>query len=216
MCISSYNFHIEDIIGDSPPEVALEVFTYLDLQTILACRLVCKYWNALANDSYVWRSLFCREMDAKGWKVDERKAVRDRMSEIEIDLQRRRLLSLSSISSRTTFDSPIRASSVHIPRLAPLSIDWQKLYRTRAELDKRWISSEPKTTRLTGHEDRLVFVLLIQRKPLIHYNLAVSIAWSLMRTKLLPDLATGLSKFGTSIQAISVLPFAATLGVFFV
>lgn len=126
--------------------MALEIFAYLDLPTIIACRLVCRYWNALAEDGYVWRTLFYREVDNKGWRVDERKA---RKSTTEDDLRRKRILSLSSVNSRSTSDSPSRTL-----KLAPLSVDWQKQYKTRAELDRRWLHEEPTTTRLTGHEDR--------------------------------------------------------------
>lgn len=80
--------------------------------------------------------------------MDERKA---RKSTAEDDLRRKRLLSLSSVNSRSTIESPARILNL---QLAPLLIDWHKLYKTRAELDRRWLHDEPVTTRLSGHEDR--------------------------------------------------------------
>jgi F-box and WD-40 domain protein 1/11 len=40
------------------------------------------------------------------------------------------------------------------PAKAPLSLDWEELYKTRMELDRRWEKGEPKVMKITGHEDR--------------------------------------------------------------
>ncbi|KAH8112387.1 WD40 repeat-like protein [Phellopilus nigrolimitatus] len=142
-----------DIVGCLPTEVALTIFALLDLQSALACRSVCRRWTALADDSLVWRALFYREIVQKGWRVNERKARRlIDAQQAELTLQARmRLLSLMSVNTRTTAESsPARP---RYPRLAPLALDWQRLYRTRAELDRRWTHAEPRTTRIIGHED---------------------------------------------------------------
>ncbi len=50
--------------------------------------------------------------------------------------------------------------------VAPLALDWKELYKTRRELDKRWVNGEPRMMRIAGHEDRYVDDLL--------YNLSYS------------------------------------------
>ena len=153
-----------DIIRGLPSELALHILTLLDLRSVLACRSVSKYWNALACDTIVWRALFYQEVNTKGWRIDERKA-RDSVSHESENsfLARKRILSLISVSSRSPSDSPVtgrRLSSSHLMPMgwAPLSLDWQKLYKTRSELDRRWQNDEPKMMRISGHDDRYLFI----------------------------------------------------------
>lgn len=56
-----------DIISQLPQEVALYLFLFLDLPSILTCMSVSQKWRALAEDNAVWRELF---YDRSGWAVD--------------------------------------------------------------------------------------------------------------------------------------------------
>ncbi|TCD68452.1 hypothetical protein EIP91_010738 [Steccherinum ochraceum] len=51
-----------DVVGLLPDEVALQVFSYLSWQSLVACSLVSKRWNFLASDQLLWRQL-CGERD---------------------------------------------------------------------------------------------------------------------------------------------------------
>lgn len=116
----------------------------------------------------MWRELFYKQQHEHGWRLDERKARRVAMEKVKA---RRRLssapsqpsalpspMSLSPTTAVGTLASPrarISSSSTSPPR-APLSLDWEGLYKTRLELDRRWVSGEPKMTKIAGHEDRSV------------------------------------------------------------
>lgn len=53
------NLMTVNFIGNSPKEIALLIFSYLDAQTLFEAQLVCKQWHALINDcDFVWKSLF--------------------------------------------------------------------------------------------------------------------------------------------------------------
>lgn len=110
----------------------------------------------MADDNAIWRNLFYREVDAKGWRINEKKARL--LAEAEVELRnastpyptlnpsqlasRMRLLSLTSVSSRPQ-GSPY----------ATLTHDWMHLYRTRMLLDTRWARGDPRVTHITGHAD---------------------------------------------------------------
>ncbi|OSC99657.1 WD40 repeat-like protein [Trametes coccinea BRFM310] len=143
-----------DILSHLPTELALELLSYLDLPSILACLRVSKTWNRLARDNSVWRVLFSRK-ERDGWGVDLRRASR-----------------ASSLSSP---NPSLSASRSFVP--APLEIKWYDLYRTRTELDRRWSNYpsaglsadlsddamaeqkavpkvwEPQVMRISGHSD---------------------------------------------------------------
>ncbi|KAI0649930.1 WD40 repeat-like protein [Trametes meyenii] len=137
-----------DIISFLPPELALELLSYLDVASILACLRVSKRWNRLARDNSIWRTLFSHK-ETDGWRVDLRRANRQ-----------------NSIS--------LSASRTNLP--APLELNWYDLYYTRLELDRRWSNYpsaglsadlsddaiaerevpkawEPHVTRISGHSD---------------------------------------------------------------
>lgn len=137
----------QDILGNLPPEVALLVFSFLDMPSVLACRTVCKYWNALSYDSIIWRGLFYE----RGWRVDERRASASSAKTEEHWSRRRLLSSLSSASGNSnTTKWPV------FMHRAPLSLDWQQLYVSRLKLERCWDKGEPKATTIAGHEDRCV------------------------------------------------------------
>ncbi|KAI8989127.1 WD40 repeat-like protein [Trametes punicea] len=143
-----------DIVSHLHPELALELLSYLDLPSILACLRVSRAWNRLARDNAIWRVLFSHK-EKDGWRVDLRRA--------------NRLSSLSQISMS------LSSSTALMP--APLEINWYDLYRTRTELDRRWSNYpttglsadlsddamaedkevpkawEPKVMRISGHGD---------------------------------------------------------------
>ena len=106
----------------------------------------------------MWQSLFARKRDA-GWLLDLRRV-------------RAPALSKGLSSSQTLCRSGM------LP--APLELDWRRLHRSRAELDRRWSTVphvgqnteekenakvwEPRVRRMLGHTDRCacfaMFILL--------------------------------------------------------
>ena len=127
----------------------------------------------------IWRELFYAQQPERGWKIDERKARRvalEKEKEREgVGMGRRGRL-LSSSSSAHSPTSPTSPTLCHAPNWeeegndtagepsariahtrAPLSLDWEEMYKTRMELDRRWAHDEPKVMKIQGHEDRCVY-----------------------------------------------------------
>lgn len=156
-----------DIISQIPVELAMYLFTFLDLQAVISCKLVsryvssnygcthsqylCRNWNRLATDNSVWSSLFIRNR-VDGWDVDLRRVRRSNMTAAA-----RFAWAHSSLTRRRT-----------IP--APLELNWYDLFKTCRELDSRWsgttfagntsedkenaVALQPTVKRLQGHHDR--------------------------------------------------------------
>ena len=119
------------------------------------------FWRKLMLDNATWYSLFMRRR-GQGWAVD---------------LRRVNPTTLSSAALFAYSHVYVQPRS-HIP-FAPLEVDWHELYKTRAELDRRWspnptvftnFNSEdkenislwgPKVQRLSGHMDRYISFLSI-------------------------------------------------------
>ncbi|KAF8318621.1 WD40-repeat-containing domain protein [Cantharellus anzutake] len=53
-----------DIIGELPPELALQVLSWLPVESLLTASFVNKQWNLLCKDQSLWR-LLC---EVRGWK----------------------------------------------------------------------------------------------------------------------------------------------------
>ncbi|KAI0634267.1 WD40 repeat-like protein [Trametes polyzona] len=143
-----------DILSHLPLELSLELLSYLDLSSILACLRVSRAWHQLARDNSIWRVLFSHK-EKDGWRIDLRRAHR--------------------LSTQSHSTASLLASRAMIP--APLEIKWYDLYRTRTELDRRWSNYpsaglsadlsddaiagekevtkawEPKVMRISGHGD---------------------------------------------------------------
>jgi F-box and WD-40 domain protein 1/11 len=126
---------LSDILAQLPPELSIYLLRFLDLPSIIACLSVSKSWRACAEDNDVWRELFYRK---DGWNIDFRKVKH----------------SLNGRSKGRPSAVPIPISStVTVARLAPLSLHWRSLYKSRLELDKRWVTGEATVTRIAGHSD---------------------------------------------------------------
>lgn len=114
--------------------------------------LLLRIWHRLASDNAIWYSLFARRHEL-GWAVDLRR----------VDLAK--LPSTALFAYSHIYAQPRSPLSV-----APLELDWYELYKTRAELDRRWSGNphavngpedkenarawEPRIRRLLGHADR--------------------------------------------------------------
>ncbi|KZT22279.1 WD40 repeat-like protein [Neolentinus lepideus HHB14362 ss-1] len=199
-----------DILSRLPPEIALYLLLFLDLPSILACLSVSKRWRTLAADNGVWKELFYQKA---GWQIDlDRAWVRgwDGMrfvsnstpsivggwisrtpsfggeSRFTVESRgRRRVTALLSpqpaISTSASFGSMTLAPG----SLAPLSLDWRPLYKARLELEKRWVSGEPRVTRISGHTDS-VYCLEFDSSRIITGSRDRSIkVWSLRTGRLL-------------------------------
>lgn len=127
----------------------------------------------MADDNAIWRDLFYREVNAKGWRINEKKArLLVESAQDHLDSQnnyltpearsqasqlasRMRLLSLCSNSSRLQGSSCV-----------PLLLDWMHLFRERTILDSRWARGEPRITRISGHADS-VYCLELDARHLV-------------------------------------------------
>ncbi|KAF8336580.1 WD40-repeat-containing domain protein [Cantharellus anzutake] len=141
-----------DILYLLPPEISLDILTYLDLRSILAVTLVSKYWHFLATDRFVWRGLFKKQTR---WGLKGLPMGDPLSPPIPCEVKGLRFHK-PSIVSRTNRPSLVSYRSNEgkcPPSCLDLSVDWKYLYRTRVELDRRWNKMEPKVTRLAGHTD---------------------------------------------------------------
>jgi F-box and WD-40 domain protein 1/11 len=119
-----------DIVARLPPEISIHILSFLDLNSIIACRAVSRTWRIYAQDSAVWRGLFRLRTE---WRLD--------LSRARFSAARTRRVSyIPSIS----------------PEVPPLSLDWLLLYKSRSQLENRWLRGEAKVTRISGHSDRFV------------------------------------------------------------
>jgi len=119
-----------DIVARLPPELSIYLFSFLDLDSIIACRAVSRSWRAYAQDNAIWRGLFYHRAE---WRLDLSRA---RFSAATT----RRVSFISSVS----------------PEFAPLSLDWWLLYKSRTQLENRWLQGKAKMTKISGHSDRSV------------------------------------------------------------
>jgi len=119
-----------DIVARLPPELSIYLLSFLDLDSIITCRAVSRTWRAYAQDNAIWRGLFCRRAE---WRLDLSRA---RFSAATT----RRVSFISSVS----------------PEFAPLSLDWSLLYKSRTQLEDRWLQGKAKMTKISGHSDRSV------------------------------------------------------------
>jgi len=119
-----------DIIARLPPELSIHLLSFLDLDSIIACLAVSRIWRVYSQDNAIWRGLFYRRTE---WRLDLSRARHSAATT-------RRVSYIPSIS----------------PELAPLSLDWWLLYKSRAQLENRWLQGKAKMTRVSGHSDRFV------------------------------------------------------------
>lgn len=147
-----------DIVSCLPPEIALQILLHLDLPSIISSSSVSRYWNALAHDMQIWKDLFFAQPH---WQVNPSRAARRRMNSrasrasstfaspaaLYSRWGRNSLLSLRSVTNETSY--------LEAPPLT-LAMDWMEMFKTRLEVDRRWLTREPKFSRLAGHHDRYV------------------------------------------------------------
>lgn len=119
-----------DIVSRLPPELSIHLLSFLDLESIIACRGVSRTWRIYARDNAIWRDLFHRRIE---WRLD---------------------LSRARFSAATT--RRVSYISSIPPELPPLSLDWWLLYKSRTQLENRWLQGKAKMTKISGHSDRSV------------------------------------------------------------
>ncbi|THH28396.1 hypothetical protein EUX98_g5792 [Antrodiella citrinella] len=72
-----------DVVGLLPDEVALQVYSYLPWQSLVACSLVSRRWNFLVSDQLLWRRL-CAEKKWE-WRNKPRLPSFDLQPHMEVD-----------------------------------------------------------------------------------------------------------------------------------
>ncbi|KZS96960.1 WD40 repeat-like protein [Sistotremastrum niveocremeum HHB9708] len=145
-----------DLISLLPPEISVQIFLYLDVPSVTACSLVSSTWHLIANDNVIWRDLFYRN---PSWKINAtlaRRAIhgsgfsewtRTRASSsmssslINAITPLERAMALASLDENAQSESPTWA------------LNWMNLYKSRLEVDRRWLNGAPKATVLSGHDD---------------------------------------------------------------
>lgn len=50
-----------DFVKILPPELVSQIFSHLDLPSLMSVELAAKHWIHAARDSIVWRDVYCRE-----------------------------------------------------------------------------------------------------------------------------------------------------------
>ena len=119
-----------DIVARLPPELSIHILSFLDLHSIIACLAVSRTWRIYAQDNAIWRGLFRLRTD---WRLD---------------------------LSRARFSAAGTRRVSYVPSISPgipsLSLDWWLLYRSRTQLENRWLQGKARMTRISGHSDRSV------------------------------------------------------------
>lgn len=171
--------HLLDLLRMLPDELSLYVLSFVGIPEILACQVVSKHWQRLANDNIIWRAVYYRA----GFGIDTHAAQQAGISlHPSLDVNPSTPSSQpSSPISRLTFYVPpytpslyasVASFSTHqsheshpqfvraAPSLspAPLSLDWKGMYKTRREIEDRLIAMEPELTRLSDHTDAVYCV----------------------------------------------------------
>lgn len=54
-------FYNESLWTFLPDAVLLQIFSYLDHKQLLRAGLVCKTWNSISYDDFLWRDLFHKD-----------------------------------------------------------------------------------------------------------------------------------------------------------
>lgn len=144
-----------DIVANLPEELALHLLSFLDLPSVIACSRVSRYALNYTRD------LICDITLCRTWHrlVEDNAIWRELFLGRKPDgwaIDTRRARSLNG--------------KIFLP--APLAIDWHEVYRTRAELDRRWMATsklntkiseedkenakawEPSIKKIVGHMDR--------------------------------------------------------------
>ncbi|KAF8324084.1 WD40 repeat-like protein, partial [Clavulina sp. PMI_390] len=129
-----------DFISDLPPELGLYIFLLLDLPSIVSASAVARYWNALSRDSHVWRDLFYSQ------------------PHYYINPARARRAELAALAGASSDAATMNGK---VPMELTLALDWQEIFRSRWELDRRWEgkgSADPRITHFIGHGDSVYCV----------------------------------------------------------
>jgi F-box and WD-40 domain protein 1/11 len=152
-----------DILMMLPPELALHIFSLLDLDSIIACLVVSHAWRRLALDDTVWRTLFYRQL---GWFVNiPRRRAQLLASQLNLAQSQSQPRSPSLLSS-LNITSPSRRASADPSRFQPsfsydpaahssheTSLNWPDLFKQRYRVARKWYFGAAKSTKLAGHLD---------------------------------------------------------------
>ncbi|KAI1417677.1 WD40 repeat-like protein [Hypoxylon sp. FL1857] len=109
----------KDFITELPPELAVQILSYLDAAQLATASRVSKLWYGMVQDQHVWRQSFLREK-----------------------------------TNTYATSHPVQpGTGSGVPSIRPEN-DWQKIYKAREELDKRWkIGKQARAVFLNGHMD---------------------------------------------------------------
>lgn len=57
---SSIHRETPSVIKNTPPEVLVHIFSFLDSESFTSASLVCREWHSVASDDYAWKAAFDR------------------------------------------------------------------------------------------------------------------------------------------------------------
>ncbi|KAF8607336.1 WD40 repeat-like protein [Ceratobasidium sp. AG-I] len=130
-----------DILRRLPPELALHILFQLDLDSVVACLSVSRFWRWLAEDDTVWRALFYRQ---PGWFAN----LSRRRAQILATSQTRAPSLLSTLALTPRRSSASTPAPPEIP-----SLNWPDLFRQRHSIARKWYFGAAKSIKLAGHQD---------------------------------------------------------------
>lgn len=106
-----------------PPEICIQIFSYLDAQTLCAACQVSKRWKALADDDILWHRMCVQHIDKKckkcGWGLPL--------------LQKRRVVRLK----KRTIDQVEDSGLIPAPKRADRK-PWKRVYSERLIVERNW------------------------------------------------------------------------------
>jgi WD40 repeat protein len=136
-----------------PREVALHIFSFLEIKDIVHCLKTCAHWHAVGQDNYLWRKV-CLSRWNKLQKLrhseDPKLAEKDSLEKFQ--------MKLSGTTMMTTIElEQLDNDTVEKGR-------WKKFYRGLLEYDRKWIQCDLKQAMLfKGHNKQTNCVLLHQK-----------------------------------------------------
>ncbi|KAF8065261.1 WD40 repeat-like protein [Lyophyllum atratum] len=208
-----------DILALLPTELALQILITLcatsapptdSLHALLTCRSISRTWRSLAEDNTVWRALFLAR-----WNVDLTRHTPRRRNPLRVPAPSPSSSTLDAVWTppptsmpTTPLLTPTKMGKMRMGNLnrnsvasqapsvqqalehAPLQLNWQALYRTRLELERRWTGTAVILS-IAGHTDSVYCLEFDGRRIITGSRDRTIKVWSLRDGRLLGSFGAG-------------------------
>jgi serine/threonine protein kinase len=133
-----------------PKEVALHSFSFLNIRDLLNALVVCKYWNTIAHNNFLWRKLCLRTWRKLRWQHRNRKTA--------AKLQQWNTISDLSLTSTLEIEQLNEDDLVEKGR-------WRKFYVELFSNDMKWHRKMElfPTVHLKGHNKPINTITFLQK-----------------------------------------------------